>query len=134
MFYHFARFIFFFKRIYSLKLWWLLYVLSEYHGMIKILQSRETGNIVYTRRRQTKQKHNTICVRHNYMQTNTNNVNKTLLLKKHPTPYIFWNVRDSSMFFQNIMAWLKSCSERASSGDNSYSTNNTVINQKFSIW
>jgi hypothetical protein len=32
-----------------------------------------------TRRRQTKQKtqHNTICVRDHYMQTNTNNVNKT---------------------------------------------------------
>jgi len=25
-------------------------------------QSRETGNIEYTRRRKTKQKHNTICV------------------------------------------------------------------------
>ena len=25
-------------------------------------QSRETGNIEYTRQRQTKQKHNTICV------------------------------------------------------------------------
>ena len=25
----------------------------------------------------TKQKHNTICVRHHYTQTNTNNVNKT---------------------------------------------------------
>jgi hypothetical protein len=29
-----------------------------------------------TRRRQTKQKHNTICVWHHYAQTNTNNVNK----------------------------------------------------------
>ena len=38
---------------------------------------RETGNIGYTRRRKTKQKHNTICVGHNYAQTNTNNVNKT---------------------------------------------------------
>ena len=40
----------------------------------------ETGNIGYTRRRQTKQKHNTICVGHDYAQTNTNNVNKTWLL------------------------------------------------------
>jgi hypothetical protein len=40
-------------------------------------QSRETENIGYTRRRKTKQKHNTICVGHHYMQTNTNNVNKT---------------------------------------------------------
>jgi fido (protein-threonine AMPylation protein) len=30
-----------------------------------------------TRRRQTKQKHSTICVGHPYAQANTNNVNKT---------------------------------------------------------
>jgi len=40
-------------------------------------QARETGNIGHTRRRQTKQKHNTICVGHHYTQTNTNDVNKT---------------------------------------------------------
>jgi hypothetical protein len=34
-------------------------------------QSRETDNIGHTRRRKTKQKHNTICVGHHYMQTNT---------------------------------------------------------------
>jgi phage-related protein len=33
-----------------------------------------------TRRRQTKQKLNTICVGHHYEQTNTNNLNKTLAL------------------------------------------------------
>ena len=33
-----------------------------------------------TRRRQTKQKHNTIYVGHNYIQTNTNHVNKTAAL------------------------------------------------------
>ena len=32
-------------------------------------QSRETGNIEYTRRRKTKQRHNTICVGHHYTQT-----------------------------------------------------------------
>jgi hypothetical protein len=31
-----------------------------------------------TRRIQTKQKHNTICVRHHYPQTSIDNVNKTL--------------------------------------------------------
>ena len=36
-------------------------------------QSRETGNIGYT-----KQKHNIICVGHHYTQTNTNNVNKDM--------------------------------------------------------
>ena len=30
-------------------------------------QSREAGNIGYTRRSKTKQKHNTICVGHHYM-------------------------------------------------------------------
>ena len=40
-------------------------------------QSRETGNTRHTRRRQEKQKHNTICVGHHYAQANTNNVNKT---------------------------------------------------------
>jgi hypothetical protein len=35
-------------------------------------QSRETGNIGYTRT--IKQKHNILCVGHHYAQTNTNNV------------------------------------------------------------
>jgi len=42
--------------------------------------NRETGNIGYTIRRRTKQKHNTICVGHHYTQINTNNVNKTWAL------------------------------------------------------
>ena len=41
----------------------------EYQRVIKIWQSRETGNIGYTRRRRTKQKHNTICVGHHHTQT-----------------------------------------------------------------
>ena len=32
-------------------------------------QSRETGNMEYTRQRPTKQKHNTICVGRHYTQT-----------------------------------------------------------------
>ena len=40
-------------------------------------QSRETGNMGYTRRRQTRQNINAIGVGHQYTQTNTNNVNKT---------------------------------------------------------
>jgi hypothetical protein len=43
---------------------------------IKNGQSSKTGNIGYTRRRKTKQKHNTICVGHHYTQTKTNYVNK----------------------------------------------------------
>jgi len=46
-------------------------MLENTEGAITNIQSRET------RRRQTKQKHNTICVGHHYTQTNTNNVNKT---------------------------------------------------------
>jgi hypothetical protein len=52
-------------------------MLENTEGTIKKGQSRETGNIGYTRRRKTKQKHNTICAGHHCKQTNTNNVNKT---------------------------------------------------------
>jgi len=55
-------------------------MLENTEGAIKNGQSRETGNIGYTRWRKTKQKHNTICVGHHYTQTNTNNVNKTWVL------------------------------------------------------
>jgi len=51
-------------------------MLENTEGAIKNGQSRETGNIGYTRRRITEQKHNTICVGHHYKQTNTNNINK----------------------------------------------------------
>ena len=50
---------------------------KELRRVIKNGQSKETGNIGYKRRRKTKQKHNTISVGHDYVQTNTNNVNKT---------------------------------------------------------
>jgi hypothetical protein len=46
-------------------------------GAIKNGQSRETGNIEHTKRRKTKQKHNTICVGHHYEQANTKDVNET---------------------------------------------------------
>jgi hypothetical protein len=36
--------------------------------------------MLYTRRRKTKQKHNTICVGHQYTQANINNVNKSCAL------------------------------------------------------
>ena len=48
---------------------------------IKNGQSRETGHIGYTRRRQTKRKHITICVGQHYMQINTYNVNTTWILQ-----------------------------------------------------
>jgi len=52
-------------------------MLENTEGAIKNGQSRETGNIGYTRQRQTKQKYNTICIGHHNTQTNTTNVNKT---------------------------------------------------------
>jgi hypothetical protein len=36
-------------------------------------QCRETGNIGYTRRRKTEQKHNTTCNGHHHTHTHTNN-------------------------------------------------------------
>ena len=48
---------------------------------IKNGQSSKTGNIGYTRRRKTKQIHNTICVGHHYAQKKTNYVNKTCVLQ-----------------------------------------------------
>jgi hypothetical protein len=51
--------------------------LENTEGAIKKGQFRETSNIGYQRRRQTNQKHSTICAGHHYTQANTNNVNKT---------------------------------------------------------
>jgi hypothetical protein len=47
-----------------------------------------------------------------------------------PTPYVFWNVHDSSTFCQDIMGCLKSCQAT----ENTYSKNSSVIAQKFSIY
>ena len=58
----------------------MAHYVREYEGAIKNRPSRETGYMRYTRRRKTKQKHNTICVGYHYEQTNTYNVNKTWVL------------------------------------------------------
>ena len=55
-------------------------MLESAEGTITNGQYRETGNIWYTRRRKTKQKHNTICVGHHYTKTNINNVRKDTIL------------------------------------------------------
>ena len=52
-------------------------MLENSEGAIQNGQPRKTGNIWYTRRRQTKQKHNAICVEHHYAQVITTKVNKT---------------------------------------------------------
>ena len=61
---------------------------------MKSCHPRETGNIGYTRRRQTKHKHNIICVGHHYAQTNKNNVNKKykqLEVKTNRTWFLYGN-------------------------------------------
>ena len=60
-------------------------MLEKIEEAIKNGQSREMSNLGYTRQRKTKQKHNTISVGHHYMQTNTNNVNKTWSLLQTTT-------------------------------------------------
>jgi hypothetical protein len=55
-------------------------MLENTQGAVNNGQSRETGNIGYTRGGKARQKHNTICVGHHCTQTNTNNVNKTCSL------------------------------------------------------
>ena len=47
---------------------------TQDQGAIKNWQSRETGNTGHTRRRNTSQKHNTICVGQHYAQTDTTNI------------------------------------------------------------
>ena len=49
-----------------------------------MVNPQKTGNIEYPRRRQTKQKHNTIGVSKHYKQINTNNVYKTRALLQTP--------------------------------------------------
>jgi hypothetical protein len=73
-------------------------VLENIEGAIKNGQSRETGNIGWTTRRGTKQKHNTICIRHYYAQTNTNNVNKV----KHEPSYKQPEVKTNRVFHWTI--------------------------------
>ena len=48
--------------------------------VLSVLPRYTDADIGCTRRRQAKQKHNTICVGHHYAQTYTNNVNKTWAL------------------------------------------------------
>jgi hypothetical protein len=62
-------------------------MLENTEGLIKKGQSRETDNIKYTKRRTSKQKHNTICVGHHYAQTNTTNY-KQLEVKTKSTSFL----------------------------------------------
>ena len=64
-------------------------------GAIEIENEETLATFGYTRRRQTKQKHNTLCVGNHYTQINTNNLNKTWALLqttggKRRTKYCFY--------------------------------------------
>jgi ribosome assembly protein YihI (activator of Der GTPase) len=61
-------------------------MLENTEGAIKKGQSRETGNIGYTRRRKTKQKHNMICVGHRHTQDEDKKKN-TMQYVLDPTIY-----------------------------------------------
>jgi hypothetical protein len=72
-------------------------------------QSKETGNIGYTRRRKTKHKHNAICVGHYFKQTNTNNLNKTTGGKNEPNivfKYILFFLVDQHYTNKEIVTYL----------------------------
>ena len=60
----------------------------EYRRAIKNGQSIEFGIIGHTRRRQTKQKHNTIFVGHHYAQTNTEVILQTTGGKDNRTSFV----------------------------------------------
>jgi hypothetical protein len=75
-------------------------------------QSRETGNIGYTRRRKTKQKTKHMCWTPLITQTNTNNVNKTCALlqttgdKDEPNIVFMWkSLRTSQHETQNVKTY-----------------------------
>jgi hypothetical protein len=65
--------------------WVLKQKLDYTEGTIKKGQSRDTGTVGYTRRRKTKQKHNTICAEHHHTETNT--VTRIVLLSLFTTTY-----------------------------------------------
>jgi hypothetical protein len=50
-------------------------MLGNTEETIKNGHSRETGSTGHTRRRKTKQKHNTTCIGDHYTQPNTNGMN-----------------------------------------------------------
>jgi hypothetical protein len=70
-----------------------------------------------SRRRKTKQKHNTICVGHHYMQTNTYNVNKSLALlqttggKDKPNVVFVNHVKKSVRNSSNVLLCSRSVSQ-----------------------
>jgi len=59
------------------------------------------GNIGYTRRSKTQQKHNTLCVGHHYAQTNINNVNNTWALLQTSRGKDETNMRKSDITKRN---------------------------------
>ena len=75
------------------------WTLDNTEEAIQNWRSRDTDNRGNTRRRKTKQKHNTICIGHHYVQTNTNNVNKTSALS-------IINISNKPCLCRNTDYWL----------------------------
>ena len=109
-------------------------MIENIEGTIKKGQSRETGNIGYTRWRKTKQKHNTICVRHHYPPTVRNNVNKTCSLlqktggKDEPNIVYMWkSKRKSQHGTQNVNTHNRT-TQKTKKMSNTDSTNKPGVN------
>jgi hypothetical protein len=59
-----------------------------------------------TKRRKTKQKHNTICVGHHYTSPNTNNVNKTWFLLQTANCQGNYHLSNKEIFFKSIVVFV----------------------------
>ena len=58
------------------------------------IQKMDNPEKLATRRRSTKEKHNTICVGHDDAQTNTNNVKETIGTRFVDPPPFFFRIID----------------------------------------
>jgi hypothetical protein len=67
--------------------------IREFQRGIQKRQSRENGNIGYTRRKQTKQKHNTIYAGKHYMQIRHDPSYKQLEVKTNRLSFLCGNPR-----------------------------------------
>ena len=89
----------------------------EYRRAIKSGKSRETGCIGYTRRRQTKQKHNPICVGHHYSQANTNNVSPTNNWRYRRNEYRFYAEIVTDVTTRNVKTYIRTTQKMISHTD-----------------
>ena len=79
-----------------------VWMLKKFEGSIKIDNPEKlvTDGTQATRLRQSNKKHNTLCVGHQYTQTNTNNINKTWTLLE--TKQLEVKTNQNSRLFGNL--------------------------------